>query len=472
MKNKALRWVLLPLIVLVVLPLAHLVLASLTGESGQALSLAAYGQLLNDPQLPKVLGNTLYISCFSTVSAVLLGTVAAVITERTDIPGCQYWRLLFLFPVLVPSYVISLAWGHWVGPVGIFTGWWKTLTGMTVWNLAGVEGITVVMTIVHIPIVFLLLRSALHAVPSQLEEAGRVSGAKPAKIFWTVTLPLLIPAIVSGALLSFASAIDNFGIPAFIGIPSGVTVLSTLIYQKVIGLGASQYEQAAALSVLTGFAAMIPVYLQARLFRGPKYRREETSQKPVSYQTGKWKWLLFLILFLWEFLTVIGPFIALFLTSLTPAYGIPLSLDNLTWKHYYSLLIDVPTVAAGLANSTMLATVTTCLVLMVSWPLAKAVVFTPTKFVKLLDALCSVPFCLPGMVVALAVLMAWIRPIPGSSFGLYGGAMILLLAYIPRFLVFGVRAWVTGWARFSPVLEEAGRIAGAGSWQVTKQILL
>lgn len=472
MKSRLGWWMLLLLILLVVYPLAHLALASLSGENEQGLSLAAYSQVLTHPQLPKIVGNTLYISVFSTIIAVIFGTFAAVITERTDLPGRQFWRLLFLFPVLIPSYVISLAWGHWMGPVGLLTQWWQAVTGIPAWKIAGLQGITAVMAIVHIPIVYLMVRSGLHSIPSQFEEAGRVAGARPEKVFRSVTLPLLIPAIVSGALLSFASAIDNFGIPAFLGIPSGVTVLSTFIYQKVIGLGASQYEQAAALSVLTGVGAMIPVYLQGFLFRGPKYRREETSQKFQVYKTGKWKWPLVLALSLWQGLTVIGPFAALLLTSLTPAYGVPLSLDNVTWRHYYALFTDSPAVMAGLTNSTMLAAVTTCLVLMIAWPLARSLVLAPTKWIKLLDALCGVPYCLPGMVVALAVLMTWIRPIPGSAFSLYGGITILLLAYIPRFLVFGVRTWVAGWARFSPALEEAGRVAGAGPWQVTKRILL
>lgn len=459
----------LPLILLVIYPLAKLLLISVHSDRG---AFGVYAQVLTEPQFAGAVYNTMQVSLFSTVLAVALGAAAAFITERTDIPGRQIWRLLFLLPILLPSYVMSLAWEHWIGPVGLLTQWLRAAWGGTPWTLTGLHGITAVMAVAHLPITYLLVRSALHSIPARLEQAARVAGAGPGKVLSAVTLPLLAPALVSSGLLSFASAIDNFGIPAFIGIPSGITVLSTLIYQKVIGLGASQYEQAAALSVITGICAALPVYLQGALFRGPKYRREESGGRPDVYPMGRWKYILVILLGVWQVFTVIGPAAAMFVTSLAPAYGVKVTVHNATLAHYFALWSEMPAVAQGVVNSLSLATVATVLVLFFAWPLARAVAFTPSRLVKILDAVSTIPYCLPGMVVALAVLLTWIRPIPGSSFSLYGGMGILLLAYVPRFYTFGVRAWVTAWARFSPTLEEAGRVAGAGPLMVTGRIIL
>jgi iron(III) transport system permease protein len=379
---------------------------------------------------------------------------------------------LFLFPLLVPSYVISVAWQHWLGPVGVLNKWTIGWLGHPVWVVAGLNGITVVLAVAHIPISYMLVRSALISSPAELEDAARIGGAGPWRVFTAVTLPLLIPACVSGTLLSFASAIDNFGIPAFIGIPSGVTVLSTLIYQKIIGIGAGSFEQAAALSVLTGLLAAVPVFLQGRLFNGPRFQREDSGMPSQPFRLGVWRWPLVVIVSLLAAFGVVGPFVAMAATSLTPAYGVPLSWSNITIAHYVSLWTEIPAVTTGFLNSLALAAGGTLTVLVLSWPLARAVASRPAVFSRILDSIAAIPYCLPGMVVGLATLLVWIKPLPGFSFSLYGGLGILLIAYTTRFLTFGVRVWSSAWARFAPALEEAGRIAGGGVITVNRRIIL
>ncbi|AJQ28539.1 ABC transporter permease [Pelosinus fermentans] len=460
-------------ILLIIYPLWNLVAVSLgVSTVQQEISLAAYGQLLQDPQLPTVIKNTLYIAVVSTLASLFMGVVAAILTEKTDIPGRQGWRLVFILPVLLPSYVISIAWQHWAGPVGLVNDWLQNLFDLTMWDLAGINEIVIVMAISHMPIAYLLVRSALTAIPAQLEDAARIAGARPVKVFTSVVLPLTVPALANAALLCFASALDNFGIPAFIGIPSGITVLSTLIYQKVVGLGGGQFEQAAALAVVTGLLSMIPVYFQGKIFHGPKYSREEGSREKRIYPMGIWKWLLVLFVSIWQGITVVGPCLAMLLLSLAPAYGVSLTLSNLTFAHYISLWTDTPVVAAGLKNSLLLALISTAAVLLLAWSLARRIVLAPSRLVTFLDGIAAIPYCLPGMVVGLAVLLTWIHPIPGTSFSLYGGMVILLLAYIPRFYTFGIRTWTTAWARFSLALEEAGHVAGAGPMTVTRRITL
>ncbi len=472
--KRIVSWCLLILpILFIIYPLWNLLTVSLgVSTMQQGISLTAYGQLLQDPQLPTVIQNTLYIAVVSTIASLFMGAMAAILTEKTDIPGCQGWRLVFILPVLLPSYVISIAWQQWAGPVGLVNGWLQHLLGRTIWNFAGIHEIVIVMAISHMPIAYLLVRSAINAIPGHLEDAARIAGARPVTVFTSVVLPLTVPALANAALLCFASALDNFGIPAFIGIPSGITVLSTLIYQKVIGLGNSQFEQAAALAVVTGLLSMIPVYFQGKIFHGPKYSREEGNREKRIYLMGKWKWLLVLLIGIWQGVTVIGPCIAMLLLSLAPAYGVPLTLGNLTFAHYISLWTDTPVVAAGLKNSLLLALISTVVVLLLAWPLARRIVLAPSSLVTFLDGIAAVPYCLPGMVVGLAVLLTWIHPIPGTSFSLYGGMTILLLAYIPRFYTFGIRTWTTAWARFSLHMEEAGHVVGAGPMTVTRRITL
>lgn len=465
------NWLIFPLFVLIMYPLGYLVWFSFYSLE-QGLSLNIYTTLAAESRLPEILFNTLYVALGSTGLSMFLGSAGALLTEKTDIPGRQLWRLLFIFPLLVPSYIISVAWQHWVGPVGVLNKWVTSWLGYPIWIVSGLNGIMVVLAVAHIPISYMLVRSALIGSSSELEDAARISGAGPWRVFTAVTLPLLIPAFASGALLSFASAIDNFGIPAFIGIPSGVTVLSTLIYQKVIGIGAGSFEQAAALSVITGILAMTPVFVQSRLFNGPRYQREDSGTLCQPFSLGVWRWPLVALVALWAAFSVVGPFLAMAVTSLAPAYGVPLSWSNITIAHYVSLWSEIPAVKAGFFNSLALSACSTFAVLALSWPLARAVAASPSVFIRSLDSIAAVPYFLPGMVVGLATLLVWIKPLPGFPFSLYGGPGILLIAYITRFLTFGVRVWTTAWARFAPALEEAGRIAGAGTYTVTRSIVL
>lgn len=464
-------WLILPLFVLIVYPLGYLVWFSFYSPE-QGIGLHTYAMLAAESRLPGILFNTLYVALGSTGLSVLLGSTGALLTEKTDIPGRQLWRLLFLLPLLVPSYVISVAWQHWLGPVGILNKWLVSWLGQPVWVVSGLNGITVVLAVAHIPISYLLVRAALISSPAELEDAARIGGAGPRQVLTAVTLPLLIPAFASGALLSLASAIDNFGIPAFIGIPSGVTVLSTLIYQKIIGIGAGSFEQAAALSVLTGLLATAPVFLQGRLFQGPRFQREEAGGVPRLFHLGAWRWPLAVIVSLLAAFGIVGPFAAMVAASLTPAYGIPLSWSNLTISHYAGLWREIPAVTAGFLNSLALAAGGTFAVLALAWPLARAVAVRPSVFSRILDSIAAVPYCLPGMVVGLATLLVWLKPLPGVSFSLYGGLSILLIAYTSRFLTFGVRVWTAAWAGFAPAFEEAGRIAGGSAVTVSRRIIL
>lgn len=464
-------WLILPLFVLIIYPLGYLVWFSIFSPE-QGISINTYAAIATEKRLPGILFNTLYVALGSTGLSVFLGSAGALLTEKTDIPGRQLWRILFLLPLLVPSYIMSVAWQHWVGPVGVLNQWMNSWLGHPIWVVSGLNGITVVLAVAHIPISYMLTRSALISSSSDLEDAARISGAGPWRVFTAVTLPLLLPAFVSGALLSFASGIDNFGIPAFIGIPSGITVLSTLIYQKIVGIGAGSFEQAAALSVLTGILAAVPVFLQGRLFSGPRFQREDAGTLCQPFRLGAWRWPLVAIMSIGAGFALVGPFVSMAVSSLAPAYGVPLSWSNITIAHYLSLWNEIPAVKIGFFNSLGLAACATLFVLALAWPLARAVAINPNVVSRSLDAIAAIPYCLPGMVVGLATLLVWIRPIPGLPFSLYGGLGILLIAYTSRFLTFGVRIWASAWARLSPALEEAGRIAGAGVLTVNYRIIL
>lgn len=467
--DRGVWWTAVFLALVVLYPLGRLVWISFQGPDG-GLSLEAYRDVARHPLWGEAWRNTLLVAVLSTAIAVGLGTAGAVLTERTDLPGRTWWKLWFMFPVFIPSYVLSIAWLQWAGA----EGWFNRLTGLPwITDLLGkgLFGIVLVMGVTHVPIVYLMVSAALHAVSPDYGRSARAAGAGPWRSFWSTEFPLIVPAAAGGALLSLAGAVDNFGIPAFLGIPNGIAMLSTFLYQIAIGLGPVAFQQAAALATMMGAAALLPVMAQGFLRRSSRYRIQGAGGSKPLLPLGPMKAVVVVLLAGWHGFTAAGPFVSLGLTSISPAYGVELSWENLTFSHYAALWSSIPAVMKGFWNSLTLSLPTAAAVLVLTWPVGRAWARRRDPVVAAADAVGMLPYTLPGMVTALAMLLTWWRPWPGLPL-FQSGWVLLFVAYVARFFALGVRIWTAAWTRLPPELEEAGRIAGAGPGRVARQLIL
>jgi len=452
-----------------VLPLGRLLLEGVA--PGGRLDLGVLASVLRAPRTWLAAERTLATALASTALATMLGAAFALLVGATDLRGKAALGFVFLLPLMIPSQVTAIAWINLLGPASPLL---KTLglapapgTPHPLYGWAGISGI---MGLEHAPLVFLALRAGLAALPGEAIEAAEAAGAGRWQILRTIVLPMSIPALAAGAALAFVSALGNFGTPALLGIPAGYSVLTVLIYQQLAGFGPQAISQVAVLSLLLGVAALLGIVAErwASGRRDVRWARPRTRRliplrgaAPV-FLVGAWSVVV---------AVVAVPLMALLATALVQAYGLPLTRATITAENFRALLMHAALARAAL-NSLFLAGTTGVIVAAVGALIAYVVVWRDSALARALALLAELPYALPGVVLALAVILVFLRPLPILDVSLYGTLWIILVAYLARFLVLALRTTVAGYRQIHGSLEEAAAIAGAGLWYRIGTVIL
>jgi iron(III) transport system permease protein len=293
-----------------------------------------------------------------------------------------------------------------------------------------------VMGIEQSTLVFVSVRAGLRNLPRDLIEAARLGGARPLRVARSVILPLALPAIFAGAALAFVASIGNFGIPALLGIPGRYTMLTTLIYQHLQGFGPRVLGEVAALAV--GLAALaVAGLLLPLVVRGFAIQGGSAPLEP--FPLGRVRaWVEAL---LWILLTVIAvmPLVALLAASLSPALGVPLRFDTATLANYRFALLEQDATLRAFGNSLLLAFTTALVSAAVALPLAYFATLRQSSTARVLDVVAAVPYAVPGTVLAIAIILVFLPPVPLLNVSLYGTIGIILIAYLARFLALVLR---------------------------------
>lgn len=439
-------------------------------------TLANLTTVLSDPDIWRALRNSLTVSIWATVLGVTLGTGLAFLVARTDLPGQRFFRAVLLLPYLIPPFIAALAWLALAGPVGFVNQFWMAMTGLQepLIRIYGAPGIILVLTLSHYPLAYLIVLASLEQMDPALEEAARSSGASPSRTARDVTFPLVTPAIGAGAVLVFLRNMENFGIPAILGFPAKYFVLTTKIYATILDFDrAHNLGLAAALSLLLVVVAGGIMTLQRRILGGRAYALTQGAGEPPIFSLGHWRWRVGMGVTLFVLLTSMAPILAIILTALTRAYGMPLSWDNLSLQNFTILFFKVPAVWRALRNSLLLAASAATAVVALAIVIAYVQVRTRARGKGVLEAFVILPFAVPGTVVALAMILAFLRPILGVS--LYNTIWIILVAYVARFLALAVKPIAAAFTQVHTSLEEAARSSGASLsrclWDVTMPII-
>ncbi|MDK8189738.1 iron ABC transporter permease [Paenibacillus sp. UMB7766-LJ446] len=454
-----------------VYPILKLVLLSFQGEQG--LTLSHYSELLQQDRFWSTLRNTVFIVTGSTVLSLVLGTALAWIVAYTDIRNKSALHMGILLCFILPSYVLTLSWSSFTGSQGWLAGVLQWIhPGLAPWSMYSLGGIVFVMGIHHFPLVYMFTLDVLRKIPRDLEWAARAGGAGRMEVFRRITLPLALPGLTAGGLLVFLASLDNFGIPAFLGTPVNISVLSTLIYEEIIGFGPSAFARGASLSVLLGAAAVVGSLLQWMLLR--KNHASDTMQPDLAprYALGRMRKPLTLAIWSGLLLITIVPLSSMFSMSFKRAYGLGLTRANMTLDNYRYILFENERVWQAIQNSLVLALVTMLACLIIGSGFAYIRVRKPNRFNKMAELATAVPYTLPGIVFALSMILVWMEPIPGWNPGIYGTMTILFIAYICRFLILQIRSSVTSFMQLDSSMEEAARISGAGFWRKWTAVLL
>jgi len=405
--------------------------------------------------------NTLVSSFAATAISALLGGSLALLIGLTDIRCKGVLTLFCLSPLLIPSQITALAWIKMLDSGSPVRSALELMFGT--WSghpLYGAGGVSWVMGLEHAPLIFLSLAAAIRTLPCDLIEAARSAGAHHRRLLITIILPLLKPALLAGGALAFVSSIGNFGVPALLGIPGRFTVLTTLIYQRLSGFGPSILGETAALGlILALLAGMGLVWQRWVLARAPALR-SSGPMGPVlplgrvrpAIEIAVWLVLLFL---------TVMPLAALLGAALVPAIGVPLDWQTATLENFTYVLTDYQPTRRAFLNSTLLSAAAAIVTAGLGLVLAYYGELRRWYWMRVLDAIADAPYAVPGIVLAIAEILVFLRPLPLIGVSLYGTAWILLIAYIARFLTLALRPLAAALRQMDPMLEEAARLAGA-----------
>nr|WP_283949479.1 iron ABC transporter permease [Limobrevibacterium gyesilva] len=466
-----LLWVALAAVLgfLVVNPLLRLILTSLeapdTGTFTIANYLAAYGR----PRYVQALWNSLWLGASVTVLCLFFALPIAWAVSRTDMPGKGAVRLMVLGAFITPPYLGAIGWILLAGPnAGWLNRLWMALTGAPegVLDIYSFPGLTFIIAIYSFPYLFIFTASALDVVSSEMEDAANILGAGTLRTVLKVTLPMVLPAILGGAIVTFLETIALFGSPALIAIPARFNVVTTQLQQFFSPPVRSEVAAAYAVPLLLVTVAMFA--LQRRLIarKGFVALTGKGGERRLI-ALGPWRFVLLGYALFVLSLSVLLPYASLSQAALARAWGQGWSFANLTLGNFYYLLFEHETAGRSVVNSFLYAGAAACLAIGLSLSIAYIVNRRLLPFAGMLSFLCMAPFVVPGIVLAIAFYAAYAPP----PLALYGTALILILAFTTRFLPIGYANASAAIRGINPEMEEAVRILGGGRLLAVRRVM-
>jgi iron(III) transport system permease protein len=456
----------------VILPLLVLVVSSFRvldpGGFDTVWGLDNYRTLFTDRIIPKAFVNTLLVCGGATVIATFFGVSLAWINARTNCPGRDWTEPFNLIPFFLSPFVGAIAWHNLAGAkIGLFNTWGREYLGVAgdLFNVDNLWGVIWVTGIFFAPLVYLFVVGSLRRMDPSLEDSARTTGAGLVRTTLTVTLPLVAPGILSGAIIVFVTTAGEFGVPFKLSAPYGWQTLTTQIFSKAVGDDANIYL-GSAMSMALGIITVLLIWIQQR-YIAPRSFTTVTGKgfRPNVIDLGRWKWAAFAFNLTFFLVAVVLPILCLFIVSLHPVWQSAIIPQDLTLHNYVRTLFwwrpdHIAASTNGIINSFILAfsgaTIAMILSLVVSYMIHR----TRGVGSRLLEFLCVVPIGFPGIVLAMGVLVTYIRT------PIYATLWILLLGYITRFFPYGQRNVSSVMLAVSEELDQSSRMAGA-SWFTT-----
>lgn len=451
-----------------VAPVLRLLVMSCKGPDGYGLQ--NFAVLLREPRTLKAIVNTLIIAVGSTVFATILGTAMAFILAYTNVRHRHFLEMLVLMPFIIPSYITTLSWAGIVTKKGLLSRLAAAL-GLGTLDIYSIGGILFIVGICNIPIVYLSVTHTLRKIPKDLEWASRSCGFSIWATFWKIDIPEAMPAIMSGAVLSFLAAIDNFSVPAFLGIPAGIPVLSTYIYEKAISFGPQSFPLAAALSVMLCIIAIGGTLLEVLIRKGGAMESIKEDMSPRVYiRSSRRKITEGILLLGWGLFDLI-PLLVMVSNAFLKNYGLAISRQNLSLENFTFVCTDT-SVLSSVSNSLLLALITCALCIVIGMAMAYLKVRRGSHAMAVGEKCAALTYAIPGIVLSLAMIFHWTEPLPGLRPGIYGTVNILIIAYLTRYLILQIKGSTNALLSVNPELEEAVRASGGSFLMLWRYVLI
>jgi len=453
---------------LVLVPMGMLIYSSFRtgrpGMPGGEFSLINYIEAYSNLQTYITIARSLYFAAAVTAITLLFGGFFAWLIERTNMPGRGFAYSMLLSSMAIPRMLFGIAWILLLSPrIGLINYVVDHLFGLPRFNVYSMSGMIFVQILVEIPTAFLMMLGTLRGMDPSLEEAASVSRSNTLSTLRKITLPIMTPSILAAAVYLFILNIEVFEIPGLIGLPAGITLFSTAIYNNATVLVPPNHGLANtyAMTFLVLSAVLILLYRKATRHSERYSTITGKGYRPRLIDLGIWRYLAFAVFITFFVVTILLPILILIYSSLIPLYQIPsasvfarMSLEN------YVTAIQAPWMGRVLKNTLLLMvvapTVSVLLAALVAWVVHRTRI--STKWKTIIDILSFMPTALPSIVVALSLLIVFLnfRFIP-----LYGTLWIIAIAFIIRYMPYTVRTVSAAVIQIHKELEESAQVCRA-----------
>ncbi len=452
------------LAVLFALPLGLLAWQGLS--IGGVPSLTPLVDALGSGSVRRAAWNSLESATVSGLCALAIGTALALAIGLTDVRRKGLLVFLLLLPMMIPPQVTAIAWVQALGPGSPLLGVLGLAPPPGAQNpMYTATGVMALLTVQHSPLVFLVVLAALRAMPREMTEAARIAGARAPRLLRRILLPLLAPTLLAGFMLAFVSALGNFGILAILGIPARYTTLPVLIWRRLSSFGPSVLNDVAVIAILLALVAVVAIGLQIRLQRRMRAQLTGPPQPPLRIALGRARPGVEAMVALYIVATLLLPLAALLGTALVPTYGLALTVQSATFDNFAEILFRQESTVRAFANSTLAAGAAAACLALVSVLIGHLL----TRRERLarraggaVSMLADLGYAIPGLVISIAFILAFIRPLPVLHVSLYNTLGIIFLAYLTAFLSIALKPVAAAYGQLDPALEDAARVSGAG----------
>ena len=454
------------MLVFQVLPMVYLIIKAFFPEG--SFTFDVFQRLYTYQMNLGALKNTLIAATVTMVLGTLIAFPLAWLVGRTNLFGKKFFRSLFVLTYMVPPYVGAMAWLRLLNPnVGTMNQFFRMIFGLGdtpgPLNIYTLGGLIWVLTTFYYPYAFITISRAMEKMDPSLEEASRISGASPLLTVFRVTLPMMTPSLIAGALLVFVAAMSCYGIPSIIGAPGKVHTVTTRIIEYN-GLGAQGISDATGLAVFLMALAILILYLSDFVVARKQYITVSgKSTRPNIVDLGKWRIPLTVLVSLFATIVVLIPFATILTTSFKIDVGKSLfDPENFTLTQWQTIFSRSETMSC-LKNSLIFGVVTATVGIVVACTMSYLLQRTKIRGRKLPDFLITLGSGTPSVVIALGLIMTM-----KGDFGvnIYNTAYIMIVAYLIKYLMMGMRTVVSAMSQIHVSLEECSQISGA-SWTRT-----
>ena len=462
---------------LTLIPLGFLIWQSFmtpqTAARPSVFTLGNFAEAYSSPETLTLFSNSLQFALGTAFFALFVGTLLAWMSERTNTPFKSIFYAASIVPLIVPGILFTVSWIMLASPkIGLINLVLRGIfdTDYTFVDAYSMSGMIIVDGLHYAPIAFLLMTAAFRSMDPSLEEAALMSGASTPQIAWKITLRLAWPAVAASFMILFIRSIESFEVPALLGLPVGIQVFTSSIYEAIHRYP-SNVGLACAYAITLLAITSVGIWFQSRIAgQGNKYSTVTGKGfRPRVIDLGRWRYLMAAIFLTYAFFAILLPFFILVWSSLQRFYSVPsmAALKNVSLRAYQSI-ISYPNVSGAVWNSFVLSIASATIVMVMTAILTWIVLRTKIRGRWLVDNMASLPMVIPGLVLGLSIMICYLT----VGGGIYGTIWILLIAYITRFIPYGMRYNTTSMVQIHRELEESAAMSGASWLQTFWRIVL